>query len=124
VQPYPGPGPRQQVSRDGGSAPAWSADGQELFYTVSGLPPPDGGTPVVTVMAVPVTVRPGFTAGVPRVLFEGRYMMSGPVRGYDVTRDGRRFVMIQNKERPPIKVTQMVLVQNWLDELRRRAPTR
>ncbi len=32
VQPYPGPGPRQQVSTDGGTAPAWARDARELFY--------------------------------------------------------------------------------------------
>ena len=32
VQPYPGPGARQQISVDGGTAPAWSRDGRELFY--------------------------------------------------------------------------------------------
>jgi dipeptidyl aminopeptidase/acylaminoacyl peptidase len=38
VQPYPGPGPRTQISTEGGSQPAWSADGRELFYTASGKP--------------------------------------------------------------------------------------
>jgi hypothetical protein len=58
------------------------------------------------------------------VLFEGRYVSSSPTRGYDVTRDGRRFLMIQEKERAPIKVSQIILVQNWFDELKRRVPTR
>ena len=41
VQPYPGPGPRQQVSANGGTGPAWSHDGRELFYTHDA---DDGGT--------------------------------------------------------------------------------
>ena len=32
VQPYPGPGGREQISVDGGSEPAWSKSGKELFY--------------------------------------------------------------------------------------------
>lgn len=32
IQPYPGPGAREQISVDGGTAPAWSHDGRELLY--------------------------------------------------------------------------------------------
>lgn len=45
-------------------------------------------------------------------------------RTYDVTPDGRRFLMVEEKERPPIKATQMILVQNWFEELKRLVPTR
>jgi hypothetical protein len=45
------------------------------------------------------------------------------VRGYDVTSDGQRFLMVQNTERPPIKPTYIVLVQNWFEELKHLVPT-
>jgi hypothetical protein len=45
-------------------------------------------------------------------------------RQYDVFRDGRRFLMVRAVERPPLKVIQMILVQNWLEELKQRVPTR
>jgi tricorn protease len=32
VQPYPGPGPRRVVSLEGGTSPAWSPAGRELFF--------------------------------------------------------------------------------------------
>ena len=32
VSPFPGPGPRRQVSIDGGIEPLWSRDGRELFF--------------------------------------------------------------------------------------------
>ena len=32
VEAYPGPGPRYQVSTDGGGSPIWRADGRELYY--------------------------------------------------------------------------------------------
>ena len=71
VQPYPGPGPRQQVSTDGGTGPAWSRDGRELFYTTTQTV---GGQATHTrMMAVPVGLRPTFTAGAPRMLFQGKY---------------------------------------------------
>ena len=118
----PGPGPRQQVSTDGGTAPAWSRDGRELFYTTTQTV---GGQATFTkMMAVGVGLRPTFTAGAPRMLFQGNYGASAGIRGYDVAPDGRRFLMVQQKERPPIRASEMILVQNWIEELKARVPAK
>ena len=118
VQPYPGPGPRHRVSTGGGAAPAWSRRG-EMFYTVQVTPE------LMRMMSVPFTVTPSFAAGTPQVLFEGLYgRLQGLTRGYDVSLDGQTFYLTQRKTRPPIRVTQMVLVQNWVEELKRRVPTK
>jgi Periplasmic component of the Tol biopolymer transport system len=118
VQPYPGPGPRQAVSANGGTGPAWSHDGRELFYTTTQA---FGGQATLTrMMAVPVTLQPTFTAGAPRQLFEGRYGATQGIRSYDVTADGRRFLMVQQKERPPVAAAEMILVQNWIEEVKAR----
>lgn len=124
VQPYPGPGPRQQVSIGGGTASAWARDGRELFY--ESRPRGNGeALDLLQFMAVPVTTHPTFTAGVPKVLFRRQSPVTArPVRGYDVTPDGRRFLVVEDKERPPIKATEMILVQNWFEELKQRAPTK
>jgi len=122
VQPYPGDGARQQVSVDGGTASAWSHDGRELFYmTASSI----GGQAAPTkMMAVSVQLKPTFTAGTPRMLFEGRYGATANIRGYDVTADGRRFLMVQQKERPVMRLTDMVIVQNWVEELKQKLQPR
>jgi hypothetical protein len=77
-------------------------------------------------MAVPVQTDPGFAAGNPAVLFEGSYATPQGGRTYDVSPDGRRFVMIKEgaatgdaAPRP-----QIILVQNWHEELKRLVPTR
>ena len=122
VQPYPGPGPRQQVSANGGTGPAWSHDGRELFYTTTQTM---GGQATLTrMMVIPVTLRPTLTVGAPRQLFEGRYGATAGIRSYDVTADGKRFLMVQQKERPAVAAAEMILVQNWLEELKARVPTR
>ena len=122
VQPYPGPGARQQISVDGGTAPAWSRDGRELFYMTA---PSVGGQAALTkMMVVPVQLKPTFTAGTPRMLFEGRYGVTANVRGYDVAPDGRRFLMVQQKDRPATRLADMIIVQNWTEELKQRVPTR
>ena len=122
VQPYPGPGPRRQVSTDGGTGPAWSRDGRELFYVTTGT---FGGQANFTkMMAVAVGVRPTFTAGVPRVLFHGSFGASAGIRSYDVTADGKRFLMVQQKQRAPVIAREMILVTNWFEELKQRAPAK
>ena len=121
VQPYPGPGPRVLVSTEGGDAPAWRGDGAELFY----LTLPTQSSPR-SMMAVPVqSTATGLAAGAPRRLFDASaFGFVIGTRGYDVTRDGQRFLMVQTLEPPPQTPTNLVLVSNWLDELRRRVPMR
>jgi eukaryotic-like serine/threonine-protein kinase len=120
VQPFPGPGPRELVSTDGGAQPAWSPNGRELFYRAS------GPGPMMRMMAVDVTLGHAFAAGKPRVLWEAmrtRYPGGTGGRTYDVAPDGRRFLMIQQRDSAPQPpVTHVVLVQNWLEELTRLVP--
>jgi eukaryotic-like serine/threonine-protein kinase len=121
IQPYPALNRREQVSIKSGSSPAWRRDGRELYYVENASA---DGPLKIRVMAVPITTTPTFSAGSPRVLFEGPFRTDGPFRGYDVTPDGQRFLMVQEVPQPPARVSQMVLVQNWVEELKQRVPTR
>ena len=121
VDAFPGPGPHLQVSTTGGGSPVWRADGRELFYA---RPSREGqargaGAADVDIMAVTVTTQPTPIIGPPRRLFSGRYSMNNPDRGYDVSPDGERFVMLQARPRTPDVITGMIVVQNWTEELRR-----
>jgi eukaryotic-like serine/threonine-protein kinase len=118
AQPYPAMDRREQVTGNSHSA-VWR--GNELFFIEN--PSPERPTNV-RVMAVPVTTAPAFAIGTPRLLFEGPFRIDGPFRGYDVTADGQRFLMVRAIERPPERVSQMVFVQNWFEELRARVPAR
>jgi serine/threonine-protein kinase len=120
VQPFPDLGARHQISTDGGTAPAWSRDGRELFYTTTTTL--GGQASVTKMMAVSVRLTPTFVASPPRMLFEGRYGATAIVRPYDVSPDGQRFLMVKQRERPPLFASQMILVQNWVDELKARVP--
>ena len=76
-------------------------------------------------MAVDITTTTTLEAGKPRTPFAGPYGYSNPVRGYDVTPDGRRFLMLDMKvDQPPPPATHMIVVLNWLEELKRRVPAR
>jgi serine/threonine-protein kinase len=116
VQPYPGPGGKWQVSTDGGTEPQWNRNGRELFYRSDDK-----------MMAVDVSTQTGFAAGTPRQLFERPYMMNGSGlarANYDVSPDGQRFLMLkpveQEQEQKP---TQINVVLNWTEELKRLVPT-
>ncbi len=53
-----------------------------------------------------------------------RYGATAGIRSYDVTADGRRFLMVQQKERPAADAAEMILVQNWLEEVKTRVPVK
>jgi hypothetical protein len=57
-------------------------------------------------------------------LFEqSGYASWGAVRDWDVSLDGNRFLMVKLGERRPEPVTELILVQNWFQELKRLCPT-
>ena len=72
-------------------------------------------------MAVDITTEPTFTNGTPKLLFEGEYVSYGPRAVYDVTPDGQRFLMIKESEAAST-VTQLNVVLNWFEELKRLVP--
>ena len=77
-------------------------------------------------MLVVIKVEPSGTwrAGAPVELFRGPYLSQGEGslgRHYDVAPDGQRFMMIKNV-RGADTIPHFVIVQNWLDELKRQAP--
>jgi Tol biopolymer transport system component len=113
VQPYPGPGGKRQISTEGGTEPVWNPNGRELFYR-SGA----------KMMAVDIATQPGFTVGKPRMLFEGRYLPTpATFPNYDVAPDGQRFLMLEPIESAGTAPTQVNVVLNWFEELKRRVPT-
>jgi Tol biopolymer transport system component len=113
VQPFPGPGMKYPVSAEGGDQPLWARDSKQLFYRWEDQ-----------VWVVDVRTNGGFATGKPRLVFERPgYYSSGPIRSYDMSLDSQRFLMIKLDQRKPTPVTEMILVQNWLEELKRLVPT-
>ncbi len=112
VQPYPGPGGKLQISNDGGQEPVWNPKGGELFYRSGSK-----------VMSVAIDTESGFSAGNPRMLFEGPYVLtSGSFPFYDVSPDGERFLMLKPVESQAAAPTQIHVVLNWFEELKQKIP--
>lgn len=113
VRAFPGPGAKQMISISGGSQPLWASDGKRLYYR-------DGEH----VWAVDVRTNGAFRAGQPRKLFdETPYGRGFPIRTYDLSPDGKRFLMIREERRAPAPVTELALVENWFGEVRRLTRT-
>jgi hypothetical protein len=93
----------------------------ELFFTVADRGPSKDAN---TVMVVEVTTTPTFKAGIPRAL-PALITFTEPARGYDVSGDGQRFFTLRETKAmmvpPPI---QMIVVLNWVEELKRRVPSK
>jgi Tol biopolymer transport system component len=108
VKPYPGQGGIVQISTDGGLEPVWAQSGKELFYRTGDQ-----------MMVVSVQTDTTFKAEKPRLLFEGsyRYNYTNVTSNYDITADGQQFVMVKEE------TSQINVVLNWFEELKRLVPT-
>jgi len=116
VRPYPDTDrARWQLSVGGGKQPLWSRDGRELFYRdFAG-----------NLLSVPVTNSPAFAVGRPQKILDNRsYVGAGrslTARTYDVSPDGRRFLLLKAQSS---NTTSLVIVVNWTEELQRRSVAR
>jgi Tol biopolymer transport system component len=103
VQPFPPTGGKWQVSTGGGNSPRWRADGRELFYL----------TPRGEMRVVSVADSRSFAAGPPQALFRlDGLRPAGPGNTtYEVTHDGRRFLVNLSKGAPSASSISVIL--NW-----------
>ena len=116
VRPFPdAQSAKWQVSTDGGTSPHWSARGNELFYldAESGM------------QSVHVTTSPTFGILSKERLFSASgYFVSPWAQAYDVTPDGQRFLMLRAGSATGAVPVPVVLVENFLTELRQRMVAR
>jgi eukaryotic-like serine/threonine-protein kinase len=105
VRPVAEGGEARQVSIAGGTEPRWSRAGGEIFYRAG-----------QKMMVARVRTGPALEISVPETLFAGPYeVLDGPFN-YDVTPDGRRFLMV--KMHGPDAPTELKVVTGWDREVR------
>jgi serine/threonine-protein kinase len=114
VRPFPEAAQAKwQVSLNGGTEPEWSHAGGELFYRNAGG----------ELIAAEIASRPAFVVGRQRALFRAAaYSSDYSHRLYDVSPDDRRFLMM--RERGGGERADLILVQNWFEELRAKVGRR
>jgi serine/threonine-protein kinase len=109
VRPVDRPGGRIQISTAGGTEPLWARDGKRLFYRRGDQ-----------IWAVDIRWEPAFSPAKPQLLLDGpHYSWAVNIRGYDISLDGQRFLMVKEASLDPHPVTEVILVQNWVEELKR-----
>jgi serine/threonine protein kinase/Tol biopolymer transport system component len=116
VQPFPLTGAKNRIAV--GTHPLWSPDGKQLSYTLLGQ-----------YQIVNVTTQPSFTFGNPTPIPAVPAFGNNPSAptNYDITPDGRRFIMVTQAGQSPSgapTMPQIHVVLHWLEELKTRVPTR
>ena len=101
VQPFPGPGPSQRVSIEGGRYPHWRHDSSELFFLA-----PDDRLMAAAIQLTPAEARVGAIRPLFKFQFHRYRLDAYP---YDVSPDGRFLVNTLVEETP----TTISLLTNW-----------
>ena len=119
VRPFPDiEADRCPISANGGRFPVWSGDGEELFYIEPG--PPD------RLMAVRVNPGSTFDFENPEMVMDRPNFTAAPGRTYDVAPDGRFLVLdargIGAGVEDDAPRAEIVVVENWFQELLERVP--
>jgi eukaryotic-like serine/threonine-protein kinase len=123
VRPFPNvDAARRQISSEGGTRPAWSRKGDELFYLDG-----NGQLTAVRFQASGTT----FIPGKPVRVLNGKYVAGSTTRGYDlrsydVSADGQRFLMLKETAGASASapLPTMTVIVNWIEELKARVPAK
>jgi eukaryotic-like serine/threonine-protein kinase len=110
VSPFPATDQgKWQVSTSGGTRPLWSRDGRELFYVG-----PDG-----SLMRVQVEPGPQFSFGSLEVIAPSSTVPDATGRNYDISPDGRRFLLVRDVKEPDLNAPtpRLNVVLNWASAL-------
>jgi len=116
VQPFPPTGAKYQITTTGAISPLWSPDGKQIFYMGS-----SGDTRQLS--SVDVHTQPSFGFANPTKLSIDKIPQRvGTVRQYDITPDGKQFLIVYRDSITPDQPlqTQIRITLNWFEELKRR----
>lgn len=100
VRPFPGKGPRVQVSASGGNQPVWATPTRIIYRSAE------------TFVAATLSSETEISVTARQQLFQGNYSARGPHPEYDVARDGKTFVLLE-----PVGGDEIVVVLNSLGRL-------
>jgi hypothetical protein len=104
---------RWQISTRGGEVPMWSRDGKRLFFVQRGTN---------ELMQVDVANDSSFNWSAPESILnlETYDWNAGPneARSFDIDHDDQRFLLVRQSS----GVERLVVIINWLEELKRLVP--
>jgi Tol biopolymer transport system component len=106
---FPGPGPRKQVSIDGGGMPVFAGDSAKIFYRAGDR-----------LMAADIATAPVLSFGAHRVAFElppPSAQLSG-LANFAINRQGDKVLVVTQADKN-VDQRNVYVVVNWFDTLRR-----
>jgi Tol biopolymer transport system component/predicted Ser/Thr protein kinase len=115
VRSFPDNGGKWQISNSGGIFAVWSRNGHELFYR----------NPDQQIMVVSYTTKgDSFVPDKPHLWSETRLADTSFFQNLDMSPDGKRFLVLMPVEAPGQQRpnNQVIFLENFFDEVRRRAP--
>jgi serine/threonine-protein kinase len=115
VRPYPGPGGKWQVSTGGGDDPTWAPQAHDFFFA---------NTAESKIMVAPFSVSgSSFQVEKPRVWSDAKFVgrPRTPSRDLAIHPDGKRFAVASAGNGAEEQITQIVMVFDFFNELRRVA---
>jgi serine/threonine-protein kinase len=116
VEPFPATGAKFLITKDGGNHPVWSPDGKELTFM--------NDLPYGQLYSVAIRTQPSFTFGNPVPLaIKGFVQRTGSWRDYDITPDGKQYLMMllpNAATSEGLQALQIQVVLNWFEELKQR----
>lgn len=108
-----GAGGAIKISHRAGVEPLWAKNSNKLYYRWPSR-----------IWAVDIQADTSIIPGRPRLLFETKGLsLSIPVRTWDISLNDQSFLMVREEEREPRPVTELVLIHNWFEEVKRLVPT-
>jgi eukaryotic-like serine/threonine-protein kinase len=112
VRPLPLSGTGEiAVTAEGGTRPVWSRDGSELYYWTA-------SRTAVAIKAIRITSGPPSSWSAPSVIVEGPYVTTSHDTEYDVWEG--RFLLMKDFTADGLRPgREIVVVQNWFEELGR-----
>lgn len=117
VKAFPDKGGKWQISSAGGFQPKWWSVGHQLFFESLDN----------RIMVADYTVQgDSFIPNKPRAWSETRLANLGLFKNFDLAPDGNRVVALMPAEGPEAQQShhQVVFLENFFDELRRRVPVK
>jgi eukaryotic-like serine/threonine-protein kinase len=114
VQAFPDRHGKQQISSGGGTYPAWSRTGHELFFWC--------GAQNRLMVASYQERGDSFVADKPRAWSGKEPAHFGTTRSYDPAPDGKQIVALMSADTSQEPHARVIFLLNFFDELRRRAP--
>jgi Tol biopolymer transport system component len=112
VQPFPVTGVKYQLTTQSSSTPVWSTDGKQLYFAFTNQ-----------VFRADVHASGGMSLG-PSTKFEtsGSFPSTPPTRHFDVTADGKRFLVVLPEGAETTQRISINVVLNWAEELNAKLP--